>query len=234
MSYASAILDLPQEFQQPVLDAFDALRHDMRDELAVRREDMQRVERALGDLAKAQARTEQCVKELVQAQARTEEMLQKLIARVDHNDNRIAQLVGDNLERRYRERAFSYFGQILRRVQVISLQDVFEDLEKHLEESEIGELLSLDLLIRGRPRHRDSTPEIYLAVEVSGVIDRSDVERAVRRAALLRKADVLAVPAVAGEKVTAGGFEFAQEQSVLLLQDGSRSFWPDAFSAIAE
>ncbi|NUQ39631.1 MAG: hypothetical protein HUU23_17965, partial [Caldilineales bacterium] len=85
MSYVSAILDLPQEFQRPVLDAFDAFRHDMRDELAVRREDMQRVERALGDLAKAQARTEQrldrleaAVMELAQAQARTEQRLDRL------------------------------------------------------------------------------------------------------------------------------------------------------------
>jgi hypothetical protein len=79
-----------------------------------------------------------------------------------------------------------------------------------------------DILIRGRARDYPKSPELWLAVEVSATIDRHDVERAERRAALLRKLDYRAVAVVTGEKITEGGTALAEANRVLLLQNGRK------------
>ncbi len=198
-----------------------------------------RLEIAVTELAEAQRRTEQrvdrletVVAELTEAQRRTEETLNKLILRVDRIEVKLSGLVGDNLERKYREKAFSYLGQILRPVHHVPLQDVLPQLEAHLTEAEIDELLPLDLLLRGRARRLENKPEVWLAVEVSATVDQGDVERAVNRARLLSKAGFAAVPAVAGEEFTEGAGQLALQQKVLMLQDGERLNWPEALEAV--
>jgi hypothetical protein len=193
-------------------------------------EAQRRTEQRVEELAEAQRRTEQRVEELAEAQRRTEESLNKLIIRVDRIEVRLGGLIGDNLERKYRERAFAYLGQILRPVQSISLQDLLPELEAHLTEAEVDRLLPLDLLLRGRARHVETTPEVWLAMEVSAVVDQGDVERAVSRARLLTKAGFRAVPAVAGEEITGDASQLAIQQKVLVLQDGQRLNWQEALS----
>jgi hypothetical protein len=166
--------------------------------------------------------------ELAEAQRRTEESLNKLIPRLDRTLVGLDGMVGDNLERKYRERAFSYLGQVLRPVQSVSLQDLFPELEAHLTEAEVDELLPLDLLLRGRARQVETRPEVWLAMEVSAVVDPGDVERAVSRARVLAKAGLRAMPAVAGEEVTQGASQLAARRKVLLLQDGQRLNWQEA------
>ncbi len=46
--------------------------------------------------------------------------------------------------------------------------------------------MALALLVRGLPHQRPELGEVWVAMEVSAVVDRYDVERALRRAALLR------------------------------------------------
>ncbi|MBX3001805.1 MAG: hypothetical protein KF893_24990 [Caldilineaceae bacterium] len=82
--------------------------------------------------------------------------------------------------------------------------------------------------MRGRLRQAETPTEIWLAVEVSMVIDENDVRRANRRAALLRKAGFAAVATVAGEQATAGAMRSANETPVLVVQNGSHEFWEDA------
>ncbi len=202
-------------------------------------EAQKRTEQRVAELAEAQRRTEQrvdrletVVAELTEAQRRTEETLNKLILRVDRIEVKLSGLVGDNLERKYREKAFSYLGQILRPVHHVPLQDVLPQLEAHLTEAEIDELLPLDLLLRGRARRLENKPEVWLAVEVSATVDQGDVERAVNRARLLSKAGFAAVPAVAGEEFTEGAGQLALQQKVLMLQDGERLNWPEALEAV--
>jgi hypothetical protein len=69
-------------------------------------------------------------------------------------------------------------------------------------------------------------------VEVSAVVDQEDVDRAVRRAEALRQAGLPVIPTVAGEDVTRGGQDAAQEDHVLLLQDGKAQFWEEALTAV--
>jgi molecular chaperone GrpE (heat shock protein) len=187
-----------------------------------------RTEQRVEELAEAQRRTEQRVEELAEAQRRTEETLNKLIKRVDRFDS----LIGDNLERKYRERAYAYLGQILRPVHSVALQDLLPEIEDQLTDSEVDELLALDVLLRGRARLVEGRPEVWLALEVSATVDRGDVERAVRRAQLLTKAGLRTAPAVAGESITEGAQELAAQQQVLVLQNGRRSNWPQALGSV--
>jgi len=103
MSYVSILQRLPPELQLPMVEVVEALRKDLRQELAVRREDIielraaireltetqrqfearaearfARLETALAELAEAQKRTEQQVQELAEAQKRTEQRLDRL------------------------------------------------------------------------------------------------------------------------------------------------------------
>ncbi len=191
-----------------------------------------RLEIALLELAQAQQRTEQRVEELAQAQQRTEAEIQKLTASQQSMLTELGQLVGERLERQYRDRAPAYFGRILRRARSLSLQDLEAALEPHLTDDEIADALLLDAVVSGRVTGMPDSPQIMLALEVSSVIDRVDVMRAVRRAALLRKAGMLAVPAVAGPKITQGAGEMLQSGSVLLVQDGQQTFWKEALAGV--
>ncbi|MFZ2359846.1 MAG: hypothetical protein WA040_10940 [Anaerolineae bacterium] len=253
MSYVAIVQDLPRDLQFPMLRLVEAVQQDMRAELAVRRSDFERLESAVLELAQAQKRTEQRVdrletavlelaqaqkrteervEELAQAQKRTEVEIQKLTATQQMMLIDLGQLVGERLERQYRDRAPAYFGRILRRARALSLQDLEAALEPYLTDDEMEDALLLDAVVSGRVVGRSDSPQVMLALEVSSVVDRGDIERAVRRAALLRKAGMLAVPTVAGAKVTQGASEAAQSAGVLLVQDGRRAFWEDALAGV--
>jgi hypothetical protein len=79
--------------------------------------------------------------------------------------DRVAKLIGDVLEAKYRDKAFAFFGSLLRRTRVVSLVELEDLLEAHLSPRMMRDLLPLDLLVRGRPRERKDAPEVYLAAE---------------------------------------------------------------------
>jgi hypothetical protein len=291
MMYAPIIRNFPEELRLPMLELAEAVEQTVREELAVRREDVealegavrevadmqyqagQRVDRleiALANLAEAQSRTEQRVEELAQAQSRTEqrveelaqaqsrteqrvdrlevavaelieaqkrteEALQALIRRVDHLEVRfdrlevkVDNLRGDQLQRTYRERAHGYFGRILRRVRVINFQDIEPELDERLPVEVVDDLRMLDLIVRGRHRERADLSDLWLAVEVSAVVDRNDVELAQRRANALHQAGYIAVAAVAGEQKTEGAEDEARARGVVMLQNGTVQYWDEA------
>ena len=136
-----------------------------------------------------------------------------------------------SLEGAYRDKAYAYSGPILRRAQVISLRDLEDTLETSLSQDEFAELLLLDVLIKGWPRGRPEATEVFLALEVSVVVDGSDVQRAGRRAALLRKAGYPTVPVVAGKTVTPDAEDEAQTQGVTVLLDGRVLNWEAALES---
>ena len=195
-------------------------------------------------LAEAQARTEERLSQLAEAQARTEERMEEvavalqdlatvqkeMAAILERFDTRVSDLKGWQLELRYQERAVAYFGPLLRRMRVVFPNEMEDELEAHLSTDEFQDLLQLDLLVSGQPRYRPNAPQVWLAVEVSAVVDRHDVERARRRAATLRRAGYHAIPTVAGEQVTAGAEGEARIHKTLLLQNGKALFWEDALA----
>jgi hypothetical protein len=161
--------------------------------------------------------------DLKQSLIQTEECL----ARVESKLSRI----GDRtLELAYLHKTAAYFGRLLRRPHAVDVNDMWEQLETHLSMAELDDVLLLDLIVRGRPRQLPEAAELYLAVEISEVVDRSDVLRARRRADLLRKAGCRAVPIVAGEGATQGAEIEARQQGAAILQDGQCWLWDEAFS----
>lgn len=205
-----------------------------------------RLELAVTELAEAQKRTEIRVEELAQAQKRTEEIVQRILVRQDEmavsldkmttrQDEMttiLGHLRGDNLERNYREKISSYLGPVMRKVKVIALQDIVDSLEKHLSTEEIDELWPLDLLVRGQVSKLPERPELWLAIEVSHVIDRSDITRAQLRAALLRKAGYRVLPVVAGPEMTEGAATTVAGDKIFTLRNGSRLNWDDALAEV--
>ncbi len=202
-------------------------------------ERMGRVEAALDRLAEAQARTEErldrleaTVARLAEAQARTEEQIQDLVQSVRALENRQASIVGKMLEWTYQRRAGSYLGPLMRQVKAWVPFELEDELEPRLSSADYLDLLNADLIVRGRPREISELPQLWLAVEVSAVVDRGDVERAVRRAGHLRKAGYAAMPAVAGEQATEGAEDMARQQGVLMVVDGRIAFWKEALACL--
>ncbi len=184
-------------------------------------EAQKRTEQRVEELAEAQKRTEQRVEELAEAQRRTEQQVQRLT-------DRVGQMSGDLLEIKYHNKAASFFGVLIRQAQTVDFAELELMVEGKLTEEQISDLLLLDLVVRGQLRHPLSAdgirPEVWLAIEVSSVVDREDVERARRRAGWLRKAGLLALPLAAGGNVTVGARDAAKESGVILQVDGHMEY----------
>lgn len=186
------------------------------------------VEERLAGVEERLARLETSVQELTQQMRVLVLQVQNLAEAQQQTTDRLGQVVGDLLELRYREHAAGYFGRYLRRARAVSPVELEERLEQTLSHDELMEVLRLDLLVNGRLRDRPDAPEVWLAVEVAAVLDEADVERAQRRAALLRKADYWAIPVVAGEGVNPGATALLQDASVVLVLDGRSQGWEEA------
>lgn len=201
---------------------------------------------SLDALAKAQARTELRLEALIEAQVRTEERLERLeatVARLAEAQARTedavqrltavtAELTGDMLEIRYERKASAYLGPLLRRMRVVPNQELADRLESVLPADELGDALLLDLVVAGAPRIDCPVSEVWLAIEVSSVVDVEDVHRAIRRAGLLRRADLAALPVVAGRAFTQGALAAADRAHVMRLKDGLRENWAAAIATL--
>lgn len=94
--------------------------------------------------------------------------------------------------------------------------DLLDEVEAKLDRPEVEDYLRADVLAQGLV---DDKPT-YVIGEVSYTADADDVERAARRAALLRKADLPAVGLVACESVHPQTIAYAREQGVRVWASG--------------
>jgi outer membrane murein-binding lipoprotein Lpp len=164
------------------------------------------------------------VDQLFEAQARTEATLARIA-------DRLGGLVGESLERRYRERAAAYFGRVLRKTRVLDSATIEDALADRLSADEMYDTLLTDVVVCGKPQSRPDVEEVWLAVEVSSVVDRDDVDLAVRRGKLLARAGRPVVPVVAGEKIITVADEAARTERVAVLEDGRVANWDEALAA---
>jgi hypothetical protein len=179
-------------------------------------------EERLGRLEESHARLEEAVAKLADVQR---EMLseQRNMRREQQIMRRqLDSLRGESLEGRYRQHAPAYFGKLLRRTRVLSTQELATLVDDALDAGALSRLerddvLDVDLVARGQ-RWEDGK-NILLAVEVSVAIDAGDVERVVRRAAVLGKIQD-AMPVVAGERLTPAGRSLAESYGVVVALDG--------------
>jgi hypothetical protein len=168
------------------------------------------------DLAEAQRRTEQRVAELAEAQRRTEQRIGRL-------QDDVGDLKGIMLEERYHRRASSYFSRLVRQSQVISSSELTGLLAEAvargaLSEEGADEVGWADVVVRGQGR--DDGTDLYLVVEVSWGVGTSDVERAMRRAALLAQTGVQPLPVVAGDHIIDEAAELCRAMRVWQVLDG--------------
>jgi hypothetical protein len=131
----------------------------------------------------------------------------------------------------YRDKAHAYFGRVLRKVEVISVQALEEAFESRPDDREWEDVSLLDLIVLGQATQHAQRPSVFLALEISAVIDRGDVERSLRRSARLRKVGFPVVSGVAGEDITRGAMEMAQREHVFVVQNGHKDFWEEALAA---
>jgi DNA repair exonuclease SbcCD ATPase subunit len=163
------------------------------------------------------------------------EAIRQLALRFDEyrqrTDDQIADMRGKLLEIEYRNKAGAIFGGRLRRPQVFDAGELWELLkERQLDESEIQQVVAADLIIRGKLYPPYSDRELWLVVEISSVIDRNDVARAARRAALLRKAGLLSLPVAAGQRLTQGAADLSEQLRVVLAKNGGLAGWDVSLS----
>jgi hypothetical protein len=103
VSYVQIVQRLPQEWQMTMVELVEAVERQLREQLAVRREDIEALSAEVRKLAQAQKRTEVQVGALAEAQARTEATVQALVQ---------AQVRMEEEFRQYREASEARFARI--------------------------------------------------------------------------------------------------------------------------
>lgn len=194
-------------------------------------EAQKRAEQRLGRLEAVIVELAEAIKKTQAALAELAADMQIMIGVQKDLNNRMGALAGTVLEIQYREHIGGYFGRWLKRARAVKPESLEETLENSLSHEDLLEVLRLDLLVSGRLRGGPDSPEIWLAVEVARVLDEEDVQRAVRRAALLRKAGYRALPLIAGEVITLEAEAAAREKKVAVVQDGRGFLWDETLVA---
>jgi hypothetical protein len=146
-------------------------------------------------------------------------------AATDRRDMRrdIGQLKGLGQEQFYRDRAAAIFGRLL-----VQGYDATNQVADRLQEArqtgvisdrDYQEALAADLLWGGQTR--DSRQPIVLVLEASWMVGHIDVERAARRAAVLRQAGLRALPVAAGQEWPPNMQDDARRSGVAIVHDGT-------------
>jgi uncharacterized protein YoxC len=191
-------------------------------------EEQRRMAEEQGRLAEEQRRMAEEQGRLAEEQRRMAEEQGRLTEGQQRFEVQMGEMRGWFLEERYRTHAPAYFGRFLRQVQPVHIGRLADALRERLQEGELAEVLLADLILTGRLPTPPGPAEIWVVLEVSATVDRGDVERAQRRAAVLRQARYPAVAVAAGTETTAGARQVAGEVGVALLFDGRIDGWQEA------
>jgi len=189
---------------------------------------MDQLTQAVAHLTEGQQRLTEGQQRLSEGQQRLTEGQQQLTEGQQRLEVQMGEVRGWALEQRYRTHAPAYFGRLLRQVQPVDVGVLAEALREQLEERELAEVLLADFILTGRLPTPPGPSEIWVVLEVSTTVDRGDVERAQRRAAVLRQARYPAVAVAGGTEATAGARRAAGEAGVALLLDGRIDGWQEA------
>jgi len=168
--------------------------------------------------------------QLAELRAHTEQRFQALAAQmadliqvVQTFASDLGTLKGRSLEWEYRTKVYAYFGRIVRRAHVLSPDELTALLDDAIDsgalsEAQADDVSLVDVIVRGR--RRSDGAEVFLVVEVSWGVGLHDVERAIRRAALLAHTSTPALPVVAGTWITPEAAALARTHQVWQLTNG--------------
>ncbi len=232
--------DMEQRFRE-----VDEQIADLRREVAELRRDMEQrfreVDEQIADLRREVAelrrdmeqRFREVDEQIADLRRDTERNFNRVQVQLDQLTDDVGQLKGENLERRYRERAYAYFGRLVRKAHVLTSEELSVLLDDAadrgvLSESDRTKVALADLILSGT--WRADGGQVMVLAEISSVVDRSDVLRATDRAALLARLGTPVVPVVAGASVTERAAGMARSRNVWQMLDG-RVLQPPADTA---
>ena len=149
--------------------------------------------------------------------------VQLMVKRVDSLGQDISDLKGIGLEFRYQRLAYAYFQRLLRRIHVLSPDELSTLLEDAVDEGKLSypdmeEIIRADLVVRGQ--RREDRAETYLVVELSWGVGPDDVERAAQRAKLLAQLGTPTMPVAAGKAITSEAADRGRRLGTWLVLDG--------------
>ncbi len=196
-----------------VWEAINALRAEvaeLRQEVRSVAERQERMEKRLDQIEQRQERMEKRQEQMEQRMERMEQRQDRMEERQDRMERRlqkletdVGHLKGSVKEITYRTNFLSYFG-----FWVLSAEDPWRRLWERIEETlqkgmltqdELSDLRSADLLWLGVLRRgKFAGQEVLIVAEFSWTVQSEDVERALKRASLAKKAGFWSVPLVAG------------------------------------
>jgi hypothetical protein len=164
---------------------------------------MERMEQRQERMEQRQERMEQRLERMEERQDRMEQRQDRMERRLQRLETDVGHLKGTVKEITYRTNFLGYFG-----FWVLSAEDPWRRLWERIEEAlqrgtltqdELTDLRSADLLWLGVLRRgKFAGQEVLIVAEFSWTVQREDVERALRRASLARKAGFWSLPLVAG------------------------------------
>ena len=198
------LIELPKKFEQFLQNEFRPLKKDvdiLKEDVAVLKQDVAVLKQDVAVLKQDVAVLKQDVAVLKQD---------------------VADLKGDNFVRVVRERAPSYFGRLIRKCKVVSIEEFAEVLEeavdkKTIEEEEKNEALRVDVVVTGVLKTEEDQ-KVIIAGEVSVTADANDVERAYKRAKIIGKAfGVSSMAVVIGRKYTEGAIDKSNQLGVIII-----------------
>lgn len=134
----------------------------------------------------------------------------------------VASLKGKAYEQEYRSKASGIFGNFLRRGRDRT-DDIAEQLYEaaalgKISQAERRQVLAADLLWGGKS-YIDAT-EVIVVLEASWRAEKNDVERATRRAEILRRIGFQAIPVVAGTEWDGQALNQAEALGVVIASNG--------------
>lgn len=197
-----------------------------------------RTEAQVAELTKAQVRTEVQVAELTKAQVRTESRLAELTASQTQTQAELTELtkvvrtlvingerqatrldavIGWNFETRFRDRLTAYLGRFMRRGRLLRNDEVLDSIEQAVDSREADDILRADAIASGLIDGAAS----HVVVEVSVACGVDDIDRAERRAGILRKAGLPAVALVACEVISPELVAYARGKQVRIWCNGT-------------
>ena len=197
-----------------------------------------RTEAQVAELTKAQVRTETQVAELTKAQAHTEVRLAELTVAQTQTQTELAELtrvvrtlvvngerqamrldavLGRTFEIQFRDRLTAYLGRLMRRGKLLRNDEVLDSIEQAVDVREADEVLRADAIASGLIDGVAS----HVVVEVSVACGVDDIDRAERRAGILRKAGLPAVPLVACEVISPELVAYARSKQVRIWCNGT-------------
>lgn len=194
-----------------------------------------RLENAIAELVEMQRQQSAEIRQLVEAQRRQADDIQVLKTDVSGLKTDVSSLKGKVYEQEYRVKASSIFGRFIRRGRDRT-DDIADQLHEavaagQISEAELTQVLAADLLWGGKSR-LDET-ELVVILEASWRAEANDVERAQRRAGILRRVGFQAVAVVAGTEWDGQALVQAQVQNVAIASNGqvNADSWRAALTA---